>query len=83
MATYALQWRAIQEAKAAGCLEYDLFGVSPSADPSHPLYGLYRFKRGFGGELYHRMGCWDYPLDENDYESCAAAEMNSQGYHLR
>jgi lipid II:glycine glycyltransferase (peptidoglycan interpeptide bridge formation enzyme) len=60
MAPYALQWRAIKDAKAAGCLEYDLFGIPPNNDPSHPMAGLYRFKTGFGGRIIHRPGSWDY-----------------------
>ncbi|WP_336828934.1 lipid II:glycine glycyltransferase FemX [Sphingobacterium multivorum] len=82
MATYALQWRAMQLAKEKGCTEYDFFGVSPQADPSHPLYGLYRFKTGFGGEIYHRMGCWDYPLDNRKYQYYASMEFKNQRYHL-
>lgn len=58
MPTYALQWCAMQTARRAGCSEYDLFGVAPNADPSHPMHGLYRFKTGFGGQMYHQMGCW-------------------------
>jgi lipid II:glycine glycyltransferase (peptidoglycan interpeptide bridge formation enzyme) len=83
MATYALQWEAIQRAKARGCTEYDMFGISSKPEPSHPLYGLYRFKRGFGGTIFHRMGCWDYPLNTELYERYRTAEMTSQGYHLR
>lgn len=82
MPTYALQWEAIQIAKARGCIEYDMFGVAPGPDPSHPMYGLYKFKIGFGGELLHQMGCWDYPLDDKRYALFQATEMNSQGYHL-
>ncbi|MDD4515555.1 peptidoglycan bridge formation glycyltransferase FemA/FemB family protein [Massilibacteroides sp.] len=82
MPTYALQWEAIQRAKARGCLQYDMFGVSPGPDSSHPMYGLYKFKSGFGGELYHQMGCWDYPFDDDSYKLFIAAEMHSQGYHL-
>ncbi|WP_316822335.1 lipid II:glycine glycyltransferase FemX [Pedobacter gandavensis] len=82
MATYALQWEAMKIAKNKGCMEYDFFGVAPQPDPAHPLYGLYKFKTGFGGELYHRMGCWDYPLDMEQYQRFIAAEMQSQGYHL-
>ncbi|HYK77668.1 MAG TPA: peptidoglycan bridge formation glycyltransferase FemA/FemB family protein [Daejeonella sp.] len=82
MATYALQWDAISRAQQKGCTEYDLFGVAPRPDPSHPMYGLYKFKTGFGGDLYHRMGCWDYPLDHEKYSLYVASEMNSQGYHL-
>ena len=64
MPTYALQWEAIRRAKAAGCLEYDMFGVAPQTDPTHPMYGLWKFKYGFGGEIFHQLGCWDYPLLE-------------------
>jgi lipid II:glycine glycyltransferase (peptidoglycan interpeptide bridge formation enzyme) len=60
-----------------------MFGVAPKPDPGHPMYGLYRFKSGFGGHLFHRMGCWDYPLNMGKYEQYVTAEMHSQGYHLR
>jgi len=82
MATYALQWEALRRAKKRGCAKYDMFGVAPQPDPSHPLYGLYRFKVGFGGDLFHRMGCWDYPLNSTTYEMYLASEMNRTGYHL-
>jgi lipid II:glycine glycyltransferase (peptidoglycan interpeptide bridge formation enzyme) len=60
MAPYALQWKAMQDAKAAGCRHYDLFGIPPNDDPSHPMAGLYLFKTGFGGKVLHRPGSWDY-----------------------
>ncbi|MGO1245042.1 MAG: lipid II:glycine glycyltransferase FemX [Sphingobacterium sp.] len=82
MATYALQWRAMQLAKELGCSEYDFFGVSPVADQSHPMFGLYRFKTGFGGKLYRRMGCWDYPLDKVKYRYYSSMEFKNQAYHL-
>lgn len=83
MGTYALQWEAIRRAKKAGCTEYDMFGISQPARPSHPLYGLYRFKQGFGGYIYRRMGCWDYPLLTEEYDLFRSMEMNSTGYHLK
>ena len=43
MGTYALQWEAIRRAKKRGCREYDLFGIAPNADSSHPMHGLYRW----------------------------------------
>ncbi|ADY53966.1 Methicillin resistance protein [Pseudopedobacter saltans DSM 12145] len=82
MATYALQWEAIRIARGRGCIEYDFFGVAPKADISHPLYGLYKFKTGFGGKIHHNLGCWDYPLDQDGYNHLLATEMHSQGYHL-
>jgi lipid II:glycine glycyltransferase (peptidoglycan interpeptide bridge formation enzyme) len=80
MSTYALQWKAIQIAKANNCFEYDMFGIAPSPNPSHPMYGLYKFKQGFGGEIYHQLGCWDYPIEEDKY-NFSACEMNMQGYY--
>ncbi|HEX5810232.1 MAG TPA: peptidoglycan bridge formation glycyltransferase FemA/FemB family protein [Anaerolineales bacterium] len=60
MPTYLLQWEAMRWAKAQGCEEYDLWGV-PDEDEAtleagfetrrEGLWGVYRFKRGFGGEL--------------------------------
>jgi len=60
MPAYLLQWEAIRWAKARGCEEYDLWGV-PDEDEdalerdfetrNDGLWGVYRFKRGFGGEL--------------------------------
>lgn len=82
MGTYSLQWEAIQIAKELGCTEYDMFGISPNADTSHPLYGLYKFKIGFGGNLYHSLGSWDYPLLETEYEGFRYTELISQGFHL-
>lgn len=82
MATYALQWEAIRQSKLQGCTEYDMFGVSPGPDASHPLYGLYKFKIGFGGTMFHSLGCWDYPLDEDKYMSYKFSELRSQGFHL-
>jgi lipid II:glycine glycyltransferase (peptidoglycan interpeptide bridge formation enzyme) len=62
MAPYALQWAAMRDAREAGCEHYDLFGIPPSPDPSHPMAGLYRFKTGFTGDgIIHRPGTWDYP----------------------
>ncbi len=67
MASYAIHWKAIQLARSKGCRIYDLGAVSPSKNPDHPFFGLYRFKSGFGGKIVHQTGSWDYPLDENNY----------------
>jgi len=58
-----------------------MFGAAPNPNSSHPMYGLYRFKSGFGGQMFHRMGCWDYPLDEEQYRVFRAQEINNQSYH--
>ena len=81
MATYALQWEAIRKAREAGCEEYDMFGVAPNRNTHHPLQGLHRFKSGFGGSHFHRMGCWDYPIDESSYKIFRAREIQNPSYH--
>jgi len=74
MAPYALQWKAMRDAKEAGCLVYDLFGIPPNDDPNHPMAGLYRFKTGFGGRIIHRPGSWDYPYKKAVYNLFNIAE---------
>ncbi|MDQ7028682.1 MAG: peptidoglycan bridge formation glycyltransferase FemA/FemB family protein [Ardenticatenia bacterium] len=54
MPNHALQWAAMQWAKEQGCQVYDLWGIPPEAATGHGdghggLWGVYRFKRGFGG----------------------------------
>ena len=62
MPAYLLQWQAIQDAQKYGCPSYDFYGIPPTDDPNHPMYGLYRFKTGFGGALIHRVGTLDIPV---------------------
>jgi lipid II:glycine glycyltransferase (peptidoglycan interpeptide bridge formation enzyme) len=81
MSTYALQWNAILQAKRWGCTQYDLFGVAPDDEPSHPMHGLNAFKNGFGGTPFHRMGCWDYSFDTEVSNELFAHEMVEKGYH--
>ena len=84
MASYALQWKAMQDAKEAGCLYYDLFGIPPNDDPKHPMEGLYRFKTGFGGNIIHRPGSWDYPYKKLIYKLFNIAErLRKKIFNLR
>jgi len=65
MPTYAIQWQAIRWAKARGCTTYDLWGIpdvdeatleAEFADRHDGLWGVYRFKRGFGGQVVRYVG---------------------------
>ena len=57
-----LQWEMIRWAKSLDCKTYDLRGVPPTDDPSNPLAGLYRFKKGFGAEFTEFIGDYDLVL---------------------
>ncbi len=61
-ASYALQWEMIRWAKGSGCHFYDFRGVSGDLDPENPLYGLYRFKDGFGAQIVEYVGEFDLPI---------------------
>ncbi len=77
MASYALQWESIKMAKNLGCSKYDMFGSAPNLDQKHPLRGIHIYKKGFGGNLFHRMGCWDYPYNHKIYELYKMHELSN------
>lgn len=56
MPNYLMQWAMIEHSIDLGCTMYDLRGVPAAPEPSNPLYGLYRFKKGFGGDLFEFPG---------------------------
>ena len=62
MPNYLLQWEMIRWAVETGCFLYDFRGVSGDLSPENPLYGLYRFKKGFMGDFTEFLGEYDYVL---------------------
>jgi lipid II:glycine glycyltransferase (peptidoglycan interpeptide bridge formation enzyme) len=62
MPTYLLQWEAMRRAKAAGCAVYDLWGAPNVFDETDTMWGVFRFKRGLGGQVVRTVGAWDLPL---------------------
>lgn len=60
MPNHLLQWRAMCWAKSVGCSVYDMWGAPDELDESDPLWGVYRFKRGFGANLVRHIGAYDY-----------------------
>ncbi len=63
MPNYLLQWEAICRSQAAGCQVYDLWGAPERFEASDPLWGVFRFKEGFGGQVRRYLGAWDLPLN--------------------
>jgi lipid II:glycine glycyltransferase (peptidoglycan interpeptide bridge formation enzyme) len=82
MPTYLLQWEAMRWARERGCRFYDLWGI-PDEDEeiledqfterSDGLWGVYRFKRGFGGQMVRSAGTWDLVYAPLRYRLYAAA----------
>ncbi len=78
MPNYALQWAGIQWARARGCTAYDLWGVPDENEATlearylerhDDLWGVYRFKRGFGGKLIRYAGAFDRVYDPLLYQA--------------
>jgi peptidoglycan pentaglycine glycine transferase (the first glycine) len=67
MPNHLLQWEAMRWAKERGCTTYDMWGAPEVLDESDPLWGVYRFKRGFGGEFVRYIGAWDFPVSRLGY----------------
>lgn len=68
MGAYGVQWAAIQWAKRRGCLYYDMWGIPDKEESvleaqfetrNDGLWGVYGFKRGWGGRVIRSAGAWD------------------------
>jgi lipid II:glycine glycyltransferase (peptidoglycan interpeptide bridge formation enzyme) len=63
----ALVGQMILDAKRIGLTQFDLYGITDSADPNHPWAGFTKFKRSFGGHSVAYPGAWDLPLRKPSY----------------
>jgi len=91
MPTYLLQWEAMRWARARGCRRYDFWGIPDAPEAEAPeagenqnvrqgLWGVYRFKQGFGGQEIDYTGAWDYvyrPLAYTLYRRLLARRTES------
>lgn len=62
MPNYLLQWEAMRHLKATGGRFYDLWGAPDEFKEDDPLWGVYRFKEGLGGNVIRTIGAWDWPV---------------------
>ena len=61
MPNYLMQWEMIRWAIETGCTVYDFQGISGNLEEEgNHMYGLYRFKRGFNGQIDALLGEFDY-----------------------
>ncbi len=86
MAPHLLQWEVMRWLRARGVEAYDLVAVPPAAElnPSHPLFGLYRFKSGFSDQITEYVGTWDLPLQRRRFAAWnAVAERAAHQWAYR
>jgi peptidoglycan pentaglycine glycine transferase (the first glycine) len=91
MPNHALQWAAMLWARERGCRSYDLWGIPDEVGASPAdyedsdrwgtggLWGVYRFKQGFGGRVERSAGAWDLVYSPVGYRLYrAAVELRRQ-----
>ena len=62
-AQYAIQWYMIKYAAEHGYKKYNFYGIQGLPDPKAKDYGIYRFKKGFGGQVVELIGSFELPLN--------------------
>ena len=67
MPNHLLQWEAMRWSRAQGCTVYDMWGAPDELIESDPMWGVYRFKQGFGGQFVQHMGACDYAASQPHY----------------
>ncbi|HEX6509634.1 MAG TPA: peptidoglycan bridge formation glycyltransferase FemA/FemB family protein [Chloroflexota bacterium] len=60
MAPYLVQWEGMRWAKTRGASVYDLWGIPDRLDERDELWGVYRHKRGYGGDIVRYVGAFDF-----------------------
>ncbi|MBN2084635.1 MAG: peptidoglycan bridge formation glycyltransferase FemA/FemB family protein [Anaerolineales bacterium] len=60
MPNHLLQWEAMRWLKHRGASAYDLWGAPDVFAESDPMWGVFQFKTGFGGQVIRFSGAWDF-----------------------
>lgn len=66
-AQYFIQWEIINFAKKHKYERYNFYGISGNFDKNDPSYGMYRFKKGFGGYVIELIGGFEMPVTKFYY----------------
>lgn len=61
-AQYLIQWHMIKYAAEHHFKRYNFYGIQGLPDPNAKDYGVYNFKKGFGGQVIELIGTFDLPL---------------------
>ncbi|MBO7561029.1 peptidoglycan bridge formation glycyltransferase FemA/FemB family protein [Candidatus Saccharibacteria bacterium] len=61
-AQYLIQWYMIKYAAEHGFKRYNFYGIQGLPDPKAKDYGVYEFKRGFGGRVIELLGSYELPI---------------------
>ena len=60
---YRLQWEIIKYAADHGYKRYNFYGIQDVFNPQGKDYGVYEFKKGFGGYVEELLGSYIIDID--------------------
>ena len=60
---YRLQWEIIKYAADNGYRRYNFYGIQDVFNPKGKDYGVYEFKKGFGGYVEELLGSYILDID--------------------
>lgn len=67
-AQYLIKWHTMKEALNLGCEIYNFYGISGNFEKeNNDMYGVYEFKRGFGGRVVELIGEFDLIISKPKY----------------
>jgi lipid II:glycine glycyltransferase (peptidoglycan interpeptide bridge formation enzyme) len=69
MPNHLIQWTAMQWAKSQGCWYYNFRGIPDVLEEGQELWGVYQFKKGFGGCPLRFIETHDLPYQPLIYQA--------------
>ncbi|MCI8346801.1 MAG: aminoacyltransferase [Bacilli bacterium] len=66
---YTIHWEGCKYAIEHGYHRYNFYGITGDFNEANPLYGLYLFKKGFGGKVVELIGEFDLVISKFWYHS--------------
>lgn len=66
-AQYAIQWYMIKYGIKNNFKIYNFYGITGNFDKKDPEYGVYEFKKGFGGQVVEYIGDFELPISNYYY----------------
>ena len=78
-AQYLIQWHMIEYAATHGFARYNFYGINGLPNPASKDYGIYEFKKGFGGQVIELIGSFELPISPLFYLYHALAKLKHRG----
>ena len=77
-AQYLIQWHMIKYAAEHRFRRYNFYGINGLPDPSSKDYGIYDFKKGFGGQVIELIGSYELPTSPLYFAHRALINLKSK-----